>query len=271
MLKNVLITGCSSGIGRALCEQFLARGFMVFASARNPSDLDTLTHENLHKFALDVNEDAQVDALINEIGSHFNQLDYLVNNAGFAKMGPIVDLSREDFNQQFATNVTSPAMLTKACLPLLLKADKPKVVNIGSVSGILTTPFSGAYCASKAALHAINDALRLELGTLGVQVVCVQPGGIESNFAKNSLAQIGTWIDKSTYFSHLKQRIIDRAQASQDNPTSNQEFAEKLVIALISDPPAVIRLGNGSKLLPFIAKWLPTTLSDRILSKRFFR
>lgn len=270
MAKNVLITGCSSGIGRALCQQFLARGFVVFASARDTQDLASLQHENLHTFTLDVNQDAHIEAVTSAIKQRFGRLDYLINNAGFAKMGPIIDLTRADFNQQFATNVISPAMLTKACVPLLLKSKQPVLVNIGSVSGILTTPFSGAYCASKAALHALNDALRLELSTLGIKVICVQPGGIESNFAKNSLAQIGAWIDNSVYFSHFKQRILARAKASQDNPTSNTEFSEKLVIALISDPDAIIRLGNGSKLLPFIGKWFPTWLSDKILAKRFF-
>lgn len=269
MAKYVFITGCSSGIGMALCKQFLERGFTVLASARNIKDLDELQHENLHKYCLDVNDDEQTKQRISEIEKDFGRLDFLINNAGFAKMGPIIELSREDYEKQFATNVISPAILTKALVPLLVKAKRPRVVNIGSVSGLLTTPFSGAYCASKAAIHSINDALRMELAPLGIRVICVQPGGIESNFGKNSTNNIGDWIENSEFYSSLKEKIIERAQASQDKPTSNKEFAEKLVVALMSDPASTIRLGKGSMILPFLAKWLPSDLTDRILSKRF--
>lgn len=269
MAKQVLITGCSSGIGMALCKQFLERGFEVLATARNLESLAGLEHENLYKYPLDVNNDEQIHELVAQVQQKFGKLKLLINNAGFAKMGPIIELSREDYEQQFATNVVSPAVLTKAFVPLLIKAKRPRVVNIGSVSGVLTTPFSGAYCASKAALHAINDALRMELAPLGIRVICVQPGGIESDFGKNSKDNIGDWIEHSIYYASLKEKIIERAQASQDNPTSTKEFAQKLVVALMSDPADTIRLGKGSFLFPFIAKWLPSSLTDQILSKRF--
>lgn len=269
MAKQVLITGCSSGIGMALCKQFLERGFEVLATARNLESLNSLNHKNLYKYQLDVNNDEQVQALFSQVEEKFGKLKLLINNAGFAKMGPIIELSRQDYEQQFATNVISPAIITKAFVPLLMKSKRPRVVNIGSVSGVLTTPFSGAYCASKAALHSINDALRMELAPLGIRVICVQPGGIESDFGKNAKDNIGNWIDQSSYYLSLKEKIIERAQASQDNPTSTAEFAEKLVVALMSDPSDNIRLGKGSFLLPFIAKWLPSSLTDQILSKRF--
>lgn len=277
-MKTVLITGCSSGIGRALCEKYLSKGFHVYASARNIRSLDTLVdHSALKKLALDVNSSSSIRNAIAHIKQDHNRLDVLINNAGYAAMGPLVDMPIEDLRAQFETNVFAPMELTKACLPLLMansgrsdgKASNAQVVNIGSVSGITTTPFSGAYCATKAALHSLSDAQRMELAPFNIDVITVQPGAIESKFGDNSLTNVLQRITPDSLYAPLKDAIKARATASQDDPTPAAEFANILVEQLLDKPKAVIRIGNGSFGLPLLKRWLPATILDKILSKKF--
>ena len=271
--KTVLITGCSSGIGRALTEEFLRHGYLVYAAARNTESLANLTSEYLIPLQMDVNNANDITRVATTIRERSGHLHCLINNAGYAAMGPVAELSSESLQQQFATNVFAPIALTKALLPLLQAGQNEKhpaqVVNIGSVSGILTTPFSGAYCATKAALHALSDALRMELAPFNMQVITVQPGAIQSKFGDNSLANLGDLIQPDSLYAPLKQQIQARATASQDNPTPAADFARELMAQLLSQPDPVIRIGNGSRALPFMKRWIPLALLDKILSKKF--
>jgi len=268
-LRTVLITGCSSGIGRALAEEFLRHGFHVYAAARNTDALSSLTDEHLTVVKMDVNNHDDINAAVEQIQQQHGQLDCLVNNAGYAAMGPVIELSDGALKQQFNTNVFAPMALTRAMLPLLRTSGNAQVVNIGSVSGILTTPFSGAYCATKAALHSLSDALRMELAPFAIKVITVQPGAIESKFGDNSLANLGDLIDDTSIYAPLRSAIESRATASQDNPTPATEFSKSLMAQLLSQPNAVIRIGNGSRALPWMRRWLPIEWLDKILSKKF--
>lgn len=268
-MNIVLITGCSSGIGRALCEEYLAQDFLVYASARNLRSLEDLPkNDKLIKLTLDVNNASSINNAIAHIKQDHDHLNVLINNAGYAAMGPLIDMPVEDLRAQFETNVFAPMELTKACLPLLMKSTA-QVVNIGSVSGITPTPFSGAYCATKAALHALSDAQRMELKPFGIDVITVQPGAIESKFGDNSLANVLQRITPESLYAPLKEAIKARATASQDNPTPAPEFAKILVAQLSNNPKAVIRIGNGSFGLPLLKRWLPESILDKILSKKF--
>lgn len=273
MIKTVLITGCSTGIGRALTEVFLQQGYRVYATARNTQSLNDLQHPELRPLAMDVNSDEDVAATMTAIEADSGYLNCLINNAGYAAMGPVTELTHDKLLLQFSTNVFAPVALTKACLPLLRKAaseqQPAQVVNIGSVSGILTTPFSGAYCATKAALHSLTDALRMELAPFNIDVITVQPGAIQSSFGKNSLASLDGLLEEGSLYSPVRSFIEARANASQDNPTPAADFANTLIAQLMSKPAPVIRIGNGSTALPFLKRWVPLSLLDRILKKKF--
>ena len=271
--KTVLITGCSSGIGHALAKELHNTGYKVYATARNIDSLASLSHAGISTLVLDVNNDQQIQEVITQIQQNDGLLNCVINNAGFAAMGPVAELDTEALKRQFATNVFAPMALTRASLPLLLNAAKQgqsaQVVNIGSISGILTTPFSGAYCATKSAIHSLSDALRMELKPFGVDVITVQPGAIQSEFGNNALANLTNVIAPTSLFAPFKSNIKARATASQENPTPAAEFARILVAQLLNQPKAEIKIGNGSKLLPFIKKWLPTRTVDSILMKKF--
>lgn len=264
-----LITGCSSGIGRALADAFKAAGFEVWASARKAEDVALLASAGFTAVQLDVNDSAALEQLGERINQQHGGLDVLINNAGYGAMGPLLDGGVAAMQRQFETNVFSIVGVTRALFPVLRRA-KGLVVNIGSVSGVLVTPFAGAYCASKAALHALSDALRMELAPFGVRVMEVQPGAIQSSFAKNAGHEAEQLINEQSPWFPLREGIRARAKASQDKPTPANEFAAVLLKAVQqSKPSRLIRIGNGSRALPLLAALLPKGLLESTLMKRF--
>jgi NAD(P)-dependent dehydrogenase (short-subunit alcohol dehydrogenase family) len=252
-----LITGCSSGIGRALAEVFKSAGYEVWASARKTEDVAALAAAGFTAVQLDVNDGVALEHLSERI------------NQQHGAMGPLLDGGVPAMQRQFETNVFAIVGVTRALFPVLRRA-KGLVVNIGSVSGVLVTPFAGAYCASKAAVHALTDALRMELAPFGVRVMEVQPGAIASSFAKNAGHEAEQLITEQSPWFPLRDGIRARAKASQDNPTPASEFAAGLLKAVQqSKPPRLIRLGNGSRALPLLAGLLPKGLLEAGLMKRF--
>ncbi|MGN5519893.1 SDR family oxidoreductase [Halopseudomonas sp. Lyrl_26] len=263
-----LITGCSSGIGQALAQVCLDEGYTVYATARNPDSLAPLTSRGALAVTLDVNNAEQVAACAERLRSEAGRLDLLVNNAGYGAMGPVLDADRATLLKQFDTNVFAPLEMVRAHADLLREA-RGLIVNIGSVSGVTTTPFSGVYCASKAALHALSDALRLELAPFGIQVLTVQPGAIASEFGNNASAAIT--MAEDSWFKPWEKAVQARAKASQNTrSTSAREFAEELM-DYIRKPlrPETALIGSGARSMVRLKRWLPTSILDTRLRKRF--
>ena len=268
----ILITGCSSGIGAALAREFHHRGHVVYATARRPDSLQTLAQAGLRVLALDVNDDASIGTAMAVVQQEQGRLDMLVNNAGFSQVGAVVDLQREDLRRQYETNVIAPVAVSRAALPLLRAAAEagaaPVIANVGSIVGLFTTPFAGAYCSSKAALHALSDALRMELAPLGIRVVTVQPGGVTSSFGNH--AEEAIRLPEGSLYQSAAPSIRARAQAGQVNATPADLFVVPVVDALLkSTPPVRVRGGKGSTVLPLLKLLLPTRRFDAILSRRF--
>ena len=265
----VLITGCSSGIGRALADSFKSAGYQVWAAARKAADIEQLNAAGFNAVALDVNDAQAIEQMVARLGSEAGRLDVLINNAGYGGIGPVLDGGVEAMRQQFSTNVFSVVGLTGACFPLL-RASKGLVVNIGSISGVLTTPYAGAYCASKAAVHALSDALRMELAPFSIEVMEVQPGAIASQFGANASQHAEQVISESSPWWPLREGVLARANFSQQNPTPASEFANNLLRAVQRSPrPRLLRLGNGSHKLPLMARLTPQGVLEKGLMKRF--
>ncbi|WEL54768.1 SDR family oxidoreductase [Pseudomonas kermanshahensis] len=268
-MPTVLITGCSSGIGRALADAFRDAGHEVWATARKPQDVAQLAAAGFTARQLDVNDGQALTQLAEELEASLGRLDMLINNAGYGAMGPLLDGGVDAMRQQFETNVFAVVGVTRALFPLLRRA-RGLVVNIGSVSGVLVTPFAGAYCASKAAVNALSDALRLELAPFGIRLMEVQPGAIASQFASNAQRQADQVLAADSPWWPLREYVQARARASQDRPTPAAVFAQGVLAATRKTAvPAVVRLGNGSTALPLIARLLPRRLLDWVLRKRF--
>lgn len=266
---SVLITGCSSGIGRALADAFKAGGYAVWATARKENDLTALEQAGFNAVQLDVNDGQALQQLSARLSEKIGGLDVLINNAGYGAMGPLLDGGVEAMQRQFETNVFSIVGVTRAFFPLLRRG-RGLVVNIGSVSSVLVTPFAGAYCASKAAVHTLSDALRMELAPFSIEVMEVQPGAIASSFGANASQQAEALIREDSPWWPLRDGIRARARASQDNPTPANDFAAQLLAAVQRDTrPRLLRLGNGSRALPLLATLLPKALLQQVLRKRF--
>ncbi len=269
MDKNlvVLISGCSSGIGLALCREFTLRGCKVIATARKPEAIDYLKQECAEITALDVTDQKSIDACVAEVIAKTGRIDVLVNNAGYALIGPVIDLSMDDLRLQFETNVIGLTALTKAVAPHMIKQHSGVIVNISSVSGICATPFAGAYCASKAAVNLLSDSLRAELAPFGISVVTVQPGAIKSGFG-NAAAKSAS-LGKNSVYAPLAGYVKARALSSQKDPTSVEEFSRVLIDKLFrAKIPKVIRIGKQSTRLPLLKK-LPMDMLDNMMTKMF--
>ena len=272
MQKTVLITGCSSGIGAALAREFARRGLRVYATARRPQTLAPLESDGITGLALDVDDDASIAAALARVEAESGALDLLVNNAGFSQVGAVVDLTRDDLRRQYETNVISPARVTALALPLLRAAVERRgsatVANVGSIVGLFTTPFAAAYCSSKAAVHSITDALRMELEPFGIHVVSIQPGGIRSAFGNHAEAAIRLPADSP--YRPVEAGIRARAQAGQQGATPAEEFVVPVAAALLEPhPPRVIRGGAHSTRVPLLKKLLPAAAFDRRMTAMF--
>jgi NAD(P)-dependent dehydrogenase (short-subunit alcohol dehydrogenase family) len=192
--RTVLITGSSSGIGRATAERFGARGWRVFASMRRPvagAPLRALAAEKgwqLTTPTLDVTRDDSVEAataaILRETGG---RLDVLVNNAGYYALGPLEETSSDELRAQLETNVVGVHRVTRAVLPAMRARRTGAVVTIGSISGRVAIPISGPYHASKWALEGMIESWRLELAPFGVRVSLVEPGPFATSFHRNEL------------------------------------------------------------------------------------
>lgn len=266
----VLITGCSSGIGRALALELARKDYLVFATARRPESIDDLAGESVFTLPLDVTESDSINAAVNSVMEKAGRIDMLINNAGFGLMGPVSELPLDDFRAQLETNVTGPLALVQAVTPHMVSNGGGTIVNIGSVSGVLTTPFSGAYCASKAALHSLSDAMRMELAPFGIKVVTVQPGGVESRFGDNAADLLKNVLKPGSLFEPVTEYIKKRAGAGQAKSMKADLFAKEVAKAICcKNPRHLFRLGPHSFKLPAYKWGLPTKLVDEILSKMF--
>lgn len=264
-VKTALITGCSTGIGAELAKQLLALNWKVIATARRPETLTPLVDAGARAVKLDVCDAQDIKALAGNLES----LDLLVNNAGFGGMGPLLDLSSEDYLQQMHTNVVAPLQLVQALAPQL-RASRGRIINISSIVGEVWTPFAGAYCSSKAAFNAQSDILAMELAPFDITVITVRPGAVQSSFGQNASAHAESTVSDASWYQPWRKAILERAGLSQQGATPTGEFVRDVLKQSLQDrPPAVIYAGANSKKLPALRKLLGHKGWHSTMLKRF--
>jgi NADP-dependent 3-hydroxy acid dehydrogenase YdfG len=202
----ILVTGAASGIGRDAARRLAGAGHRVLASDRRPDALAELAEETagqLEPLPLDVTDAASVEAVRAEVErcTAGVGLDVLVNNAGYALPGPLEALSEADLRAQFDTNVFGMLAVTRAFLPGMRERGTGRVINVGSVMGRVTMPLLGAYNASKYAVAALTEALRMELAPFGVRVVLVEPGAVRSEFRARALERLAAYRDPGSPYA----------------------------------------------------------------------
>jgi len=190
----VLISGCSSGIGAATAAALVGAGHTVYATARRTETLADLAALGCHTLALDVTCEESMITAVNAVEAEHGQVGTLINNAGFADYGPIEESDLDRVRAMFETNVFGLARLTQLVLPKMRRSRSGRIVNIGSMGGRITFPVGGFYHATKYAVEAISDALRVEVKPFGIAVILVEPGLIRSNFESrvNESLDMGT-------------------------------------------------------------------------------
>jgi NAD(P)-dependent dehydrogenase (short-subunit alcohol dehydrogenase family) len=188
--KAVLVTGCSSGIGRATAEHLAKKGWNVYASARRVESIADLEEAGCKLLALDVTDDDSMAAAVHAVETAEGCVGVLVNNAGYSQSGAVEDVPLDVVRAQFETNVFGLLKMTQLVLPKMREQGWGKVVNVGSMGGTLVFPGGGIYHASKYALEALSDALRFELKGFGVDVVLIQPGLIRTRFGEVAVGSI---------------------------------------------------------------------------------
>ena len=264
-MKVVLITGCSSGIGLALAKEFLKypNQYIVFVTARKPSDLSSLQQLGLYPIKLDVTSLSDISAALQTILTTsatllklpYGRIDILINNAGIAFTGPLIDQPFDEIEQIFKTNVLGPISLTQQIAPLMISQRSGLIINVSSLLSLLPTPFYGIYSASKAALNNFSEQLRRELKPFNINVVTLMTGAVDSRTILNN-PDI-TRYQNSVYYNSVidyYQKSINRASMSVD------QFASILVSDIIQNRlTPVYYLGKYTfiyRLLSFCPRWL---------------
>jgi len=270
---HVLITGCSAGIGRAAVETFARAGHQVSATARNLAAIENLRSGNVRVLRLDVTDRESMRAAV-EAARCWAPLDVLVNNAGYGQAGPLTELSQEEWLEQFQTNVFGLMELTKLVTNGpggMIERRGGRIVMITSVVAHVATPFSGAYCATKFALRAISDTLRLELAPFGIQVVQVEPGPIRTRFADNAAARAARLLGRrDTPFEFLRPAIEGRTRRSQRGAAPASSVADAILRAAVARRPATrYPVTWQTRALKLTRSLLPDRALDLILARVF--
>lgn len=194
--RSILITGCSTGIGRCLAEGLHARGYRVFATARKVEDVDELNSIGLESLRLDLDDSESIQQAVNTVLERTGgELYALINNGAWGQPGAVEDLSRDMLRKQFETNLFGTQELTNLVLPAMRKQGYGRIVQISSILGITAMAYRGAYNASKFALEGLSDTMRLELRDTNIHVVLIEPGPVVSSFRENAYAAFKANID----------------------------------------------------------------------------
>lgn len=238
MQKSILITGCSSGIGFTAAQDLHKRGYRVFAACRKVQDVQTMYDLGMEGILLDLNDaDSVAQAATEMIRLTHGRLYALFNNGGFGLYGPLHTISRAALEQQFATNLFGAHQLTQLLLPVMLSQGEGRIIQTSSVMGLISTPGRGAYAASKFALEAWSDALRMELRGTGISVSLIEPGLIDTPFTHNV------------------------QQAEQHNPVKNPSIAARFMLP----PEAILPKLHHALESPHPKQRYPVTLVSHTL------
>jgi len=271
MMKSILITGCSSGIGLCVAEGLALRGHRVFATARRDEDVAMLREKGLEALRLDLADPDSIAAALAEVLERTGgTLDALFNNGAYGQPGAVEDLRREVLREQFETNLFGTHDLTTRVLPVMRRQGHGRIITNSSVLGLISLRFRGAYAASKFALEGLSDTLRMELAGSGIHVSLIEPGPVTSRFRANAFARYQANIDAERSPFREIYRAMERRLA-KPGPAAPftlppEAVLEKVIHALESPRPKVrYYVTFPTHLFAFLKRVLPHRALDRVL------
>jgi NAD(P)-dependent dehydrogenase (short-subunit alcohol dehydrogenase family) len=269
MSKNILITGCSSGIGLYSARMLKLRGHRVFATARKKEDVKMLQDEGFEAFKLDVRKEESIDKALDSILELTDGgLDVLFNNAGYGQVGALEDISTDVLRKQFETNVFGAHSLIQKVLPIMHKQNSGRIINHSSILGLISLRFRGAYNASKYAIEGLSDTLRLELSDTNIKVITLNTGPINSKFRDNSIKTLKKIDIENSRFEEYYQSK-EKTKGENDIWTlGNFAMGDSITDAIESScPDERYYITAPSRFLSFFKRILPTSCLDTILLK----
>jgi len=271
MQKTILITGCSTGIGRHAAEGLAARGYRVFATARKAEDVEALRAAGLESLQLDLDDSASINAAVDEVLRRTGGTLYaLFNNGAYGQPGAVEDLRRDVLRAQFETNLFGTLELTNRIIPVMRAQGHGRIIQNSSLLGLVALSYRGAYNASKFALEGLTDTLRLELAGSGIHVCLIEPGPIESRFRANAYAAFKRNIDAANSVHRLRYEAQERrlTKAGPAAPFTEPPSAvlKRLIHALESPRPKPRYYVTVPTWFFAVARRvLPTRLLDQVL------
>lgn len=265
--RVALVTGASSGMGKAFAKALLAEGMVVYAVARRVEPMDELKRLGAITLPMDITSEQDVQRVAERIRQDHGALDVLLNNAGFGLYGAMEDIALEQARYQFEVNLFGLARLTQLLLPGMRERRRGTIVNISSMGGKVYTPLGSWYHASKHALEGWSDCLRLELQQFGIHVVLIEPGAIETEFGqvlvKGLEAQNGTGA-----YREMVQKVASATERSHASGALSQPqvIVELLLKAVRSRRPRTrYTAGKYARPMMFIRKWLGDRIYDKMV------
>lgn len=274
--RTVMVTGCSTGIGRATALAFHEHGWHVVATARRPEDIADLAQTGMTTLALDVLDEESMRTAVAEALARYARIDVLVNNAGFALQGPVEETDLADARREFETNVFGLVRMCQLVLPGMRERRSGRIVNLSSMGGRFTFPGGGFYHASKHAVEALSDALRLEVAGFGVQVTLIEPGPVLTAFGTTALAsldeQAATDLGPYDDFRRRLAHIVTSAYAGRRRAlASTPEDVADVIIKAAESPRARSRylVGPVARALVTARRVLPDRAFDALLRSQW--
>ena len=267
----VLVTGCSSGIGRATALMLAERGLPVWASARRVEALDELAAAGCRVIALDVTDEESRAAAVRAVESEHGAVGTLVNNAGYAQGGPLEEVSLEQLRRQFETNVFGLLRLCQLVLPGMRERGSGRIVNMGSAAGLIGSPGASAYGMTKWALENLSDSLRYEVRGFGVDVVLMEPGGVRTGFAG---VEAATWPVTDGPYTAFRRNVHSRLEQwfgeGSRVVSRPADVAGAVVEAVTARRPRTrYKVGIAPRLMPLLYRALPDRWWDGFMARQF--
>jgi NAD(P)-dependent dehydrogenase (short-subunit alcohol dehydrogenase family) len=252
--KIAIVTGSSSGIGLETSLLLARNGFYTYVTMRNLDKSKAITNLkqkeklSLEVLQLDVTTDESVKKAINKIINEQERIDVLVNNAGYALVGPFEELSIEEFKEQFETNVFGVIRVTQAVLPIMRRQKRGTIVNTSSIAGKIGFPLTSAYVSSKFALEGLSESMAYEIEQFGIKVILIEPGVIKTNFDNNLKIGKRVTIDHNSSYAEMTQKRISRFKPRFESGSPPTEVAKVILKAITSKNLSELRylVGNDA-------------------------
>ncbi|HEY0244028.1 MAG TPA: oxidoreductase [Mucilaginibacter sp.] len=265
MKKVILITGASAGMGKEFTKDLLSDGHIVYGAARRVDKMEDIKLLGVRVLEMDVTDDASMVKGIEAIIRAEGRIDVLVNNAGFGSYGAIEDVSISDAKYQLDVNVFGAARLAQLVLPHMRKQHFGRIINISSIGGKLALPLGGWYHASKFALEALSDSLRMEVEQFGIDVVVIEPGGVKSEWAGIAADNL-LKVSKNTVYGNLTKQFGDALKKTEEKNAEPKVITNLIRKAIEAKKPKT-RYSGGymAKAALFMRKLLPDRTFDKMM------